>query len=364
MVKRPSIFVWDKYAKIEIIFFVLIWLVFPMISDLEYSFNEEPDKLRTSYFKVAIVQRIVWGIYAIPPYYLFYKLAIQQLLVKKRYGYFLLALAAYLPLQELYIVYVKYWSISHMHFLPGNMAKDAARWMNQHWHLHFTIHYLLLELLELAALGYYVHFDKQDKQIRELKQLQTETDLQYLKTQLQPHFFFNTLNNIYSLALQQSQQTAPMVAKLSSLMRYVLYEAVQPTVPLVDEIAFIRHYIDIQSVRYHENIQIRFDTQGITDTALIEPLLLLPFIENAIKHGIEEEQGAGYIEIVLHLHDQELTLSVKNSKASTIPNPSSRTGIGIENVRKRLSLLYPGQHALQLQETDATYAVLLTLFLH
>src|ERR1700755_2787098 len=99
---KDAIFKWDRYAKIEVIFFILIWLVFPLISDLEYSFNEEPAHFRNGYFKVEIIRRLVWSIYAIPPYYLFYKLAIQQLLVKKKYGYFLLSLVFFLPFQEFY----------------------------------------------------------------------------------------------------------------------------------------------------------------------------------------------------------------------------------------------------------------------
>jgi hypothetical protein len=359
MTKQDSFFKWDKYTKIEWAFFIFIWMIVPLMSDLEYSLNELPHGQQESN-QVAIIRRIVWGIYGIIPYYLFYKLAIQRLLVKKKYGYFLLSILAFIVAEELYMVSVEYWSLSKMSFLPVEITSDAAKW-GQNKGMHFTIHYMLLQILQLVALAYYIHYDKQQKEVQALKQLQTETDLQYLKTQLQPHFFFNTLNNIYSLALQQSQQTAPMVAKLSSLMRYVLYEAAQPKLPVAHEIAFISNYIDIQSVRYNEKINIRFDTQGITDAALIEPLLLLPFIENAFKHGIEEEQGTGYIEIIICQDDRELTLSVKNSKSAKTNNPLSTTGIGIANTRKRLALLYPGKHSLNIQETNQSYEVLLTL---
>lgn len=352
----------NKYAKIEWAFFIFIGIIVPLISDLEYSLNEEPHQFQDNFYQINIIRRLVWGVYRTIPYYLFYKLAIQRFLVRKKYLYFFLSALAFIVVLEVYTVDVMYWSISKFSFLPDEMVKEAAKWRKR-GHLHFTVSYLSLQVLQMIALAYYIHYDKQEKQIRELKQLQTETDLQYLKTQLQPHFFFNTLNNIYSLALQQSQQTAPMVAKLSSLMRYVLYEAAQPKLPLRDEIAFIGNYIDIQSVRYNEKINIRFDTQGITDTALIEPLLLLPFIENAFKHGLEEEQGAGFIEIVVYLNDGELTLSVKNSKAGNNEEQPAGGGIGIENARKRLALLYPGKHSLHVEDTDESYTVILTVWI-
>ncbi|NII26581.1 histidine kinase [Pseudoflavitalea sp. X16] len=363
MSKRPSIFTWDKYARIEWIFFICLCIIIPMGSDLEYTFNEDPSGFHRNYLQENIIRRIVWGFYSIIPYYLFYKLAIQQFLVKRKYGYFLLSVLLFIVSYELYKVYVMYWSISKLSFLPADMVEEASRWMKQKG-LHFSIHYLLLQFLEMAALAYFIHYDKQQKQIRQLKQLQTEADLQYLQSQLHPHFFFNTLNNIYALALQQSQLTAPLVARLSEMMRYVLYEANKPKQPLTSEIQFMNSYIEVQSVRYNEKLSIRFDTQGITSQAMIEPLLLLPFIENAFKHGIEEELHAGYIETIIVLNEGELTLSVKNSKAMKAAEQTGRTGIGMENVRKRLALLYPSKHSLAIQETDHSYTVLLTIMLN
>ena len=364
MSKWKAVFTWDRYARIEWIFFICLCIIIPMGSDLEYTFNENPSGFQRNYLRENILRRIVWGFFSIIPYYLYYKLAIQQLLIKRKYGYFLLSVLLFFVSYELYKVYVEYWSISRLSFLPTDMAKEASTWMKQKGRLHFSIHYLLLQFLEMAALAYFIHYDKQEKQIRQLKQLQTEADLQYLQSQLHPHFFFNTLNNIYALALQQSQLTAPLVARLSEMMRYVLYEANKPQQPLTSEIQFLNSYVEVQSVRYNEKLAIRFDTQGITSQAMIEPLLLLPFIENAFKHGIEEELHAGYIETIIVLHEQELTFSVKNSKAVKAAEQTGRTGIGMENVQKRLALLYPGKHSLDVQETNHSYAVLLTITLN
>ncbi len=124
-------------------------------------------------------------------------------------------------------------------------------------------------------------------------------------------------------------------------MRYVLYETGQARQPLSQEIGFLSNYIDVQSVRFPESTKIRFDTQGITDQAQIEPLLLLPFIENAFKHGIEEVPG-GFMEIIIYLNAHELTLSVKNSRPDGNMDQATAAGygIGMDNTRKRLRLLY------------------------
>ncbi len=297
------------------------------------------------------------------PFYSFYKLAIQQLLVKKKYLYFFLSLLLFMVVLEFYMVYGMYWTISKSSFLPEVMVKEAAKWMHLKVWMHYSVNYLVLQILEMIALAYYIDYEKQEKKIRDLKRIQAEADLQYLKAQLQPHFFFNTLNNIYSLALQRSELTAPLVAKLSSMMRYVLYDTNKTPPTLQHECGFIENYMDVQSVRYTKKIDFHFETQGINREVKMEPLLLFPFIENAFKHGIEEEEGSGFVRVVLCLHDNELTFSVRNSKAAKTNVPSHKTGIGILNTQKRLALLYPGKHELTIQETANGYSVLLTISL-
>lgn len=362
MTRSRAAFKWDRYTVIEWVFFIFIYFLVPMGSDLEYMINVEPRSDEPGYWREHVIRRLVWGCFDIVPYYLFYKLAIQRLLVRKKYAYFLLSFLAFLVLYEFYKVYGTYWTITQLEFLPEFMRKEAARWMKWRGSLHFTVHYMMLELIKITALAYFIHYDKQGKEVQQLKQLQTEADLDYLKAQLQPHFFFNTLNNIYSLALQQSPHTAPLVSRLSDMMRYVLYEGTKPQQSLSREIAFLQDYIAAHSVRYNDKISIVFDTQGVTDDAMIAPLLLLPFVENAFKHGIAEETDRGFIEIVVVLQERELTLSVKNSLPKATEH--SNTGLGLENTRKRLALLYPGQHSLKCSDNGSVYEVVLTVNLH
>jgi sensor histidine kinase YesM len=362
MLKANNIVKWDKYAKIELIFFICIKIVLPLLTDIEYNIREEPHKLQNGSYTTDIIRRLVWGAFMIVPFYAFYKLSIQKLLVKKKYLYFFLSVCLFIVVLELYMVYGMYWTISKSGFLPEAMIKESARLVKIR-QFHFGLTYLVLQMLEMIALAYYIDYDKQAKKINELQRIQMEADLQYLKAQLQPHFFFNTLNNIYSLALQRSELTAPLVAKLSSMMRYVLYESSKKEPTLQQECEFLENYMDVQSVRYNRKIDIDFETQGIHRDVTMEPLLLFPFIENAFKHGIEEEEGSGFIRVVLCLLDNEVTLSVRNSKTASTNDPSHKKGIGIANTQKRLALLYPGKHELTIRETTDEYSILLTISL-
>jgi len=186
------------------------------------------------------------------------------------------------------------------------------------------------------------------------------TELNYLRAQMQPHFFFNTLNNIYALAIRESKDTAPMVARLSEMMRYILYETNLPRASLSRELKFISNYVDLEKIRYPASIIISFEVQGPVDNYLIEPLLLLPFIENAFKHGIQDELEQGFVKIVICATDNDLTLQVENSKPLNI-RTSNGYGVGLENVVKRLELLYKNNYRLQLEDKDGVYFASLTL---
>jgi sensor histidine kinase YesM len=353
----------SRYAKIEITFFVLLIFVFPVITDVEYRINESPCGNCDDPFLPAVLERFLWGIWHTVPYLFFYQVILKKILLRKKYLAFLGALVLFIAGLELWTKYGTYWPLSKMTFLPEMIYKRADRYYHSHGMLHFSVIYVLREIILFTALAYFINSSKQDKQLHELKEARLEADLNYLKAQLQPHFFFNTLNNIYSLALQQSVQTASLVARLSDMMRYVLYDTAGGKVPLEQEVNFLRNYVEVQSVRYNNKIVISFDTQGITPEARIEPLLLLPFVENTFKHGVEEEMKEGYIEMVVCLIDDELTLSAKNSKASN-NHSGHANGIGLVNTEKRLSLLYPGKHSLVVNETDRSYTLLLTLHLN
>lgn len=357
--KSPLNISWKQNAGIEWSFFIIYFLMFPILTDIEVYLYEP---MSTGAFSTKLLYRIVYGIMYMIPSVIYYKVLLQQYLLKGRYAKFLLGLVVFFLLLNFYIVYCVYWPLSKLTFLPATVLKIANTGLYANTSMHFSITYMLRELLIVTALGLFLKSNQQQLQLQLLKQQQLETELKYLKTQIQPHFFFNTLNNIYSLALQQSENTAPLIARLSGMMRYVLHDADRQQVPLEEEIAFIKHYIALESVRYPPEIVIRFDTQGINETICIEPLLLLPFVENAFKHGIRQETKSGYVDIVICCIDKELILQLRNSVATPVW-PATASGIGLDNVRKRLAMLYPGKHSIKVNADEMMYEVILTISL-
>lgn len=349
----------NKYLKIELIFFIVITFLIPILSDLEYAFYEQPSKFSNSAYPISVIRRLVWGAFRIIPYILFYKLVIQQSLIQKKYLLFSIYFVLFVSFLDFYHLFM-YKCISYMHFLPADLIKESNRNLSRPYIFHFNLNYMLREMIIMSGLAYFINYREQEIKINSLNALQLQSELSNLKLQIQPHFFFNTLNNIYALALHNSVNTAPMVAKLAEMMRYVLYDTVNAKVLLKKEVEFLKNYVALQSIRCNTEYRIDFDTQGINDTTYIEPLLLLQYIENAFKHSTDQEKGDGFIEIVICLNNNELTLFTCNKK-SNINNESN--GIGMGNTKKRLNLLYPDNHSIKIDNNANQYKLTLTIFL-
>lgn len=341
-----------RYFWIEVIFFITLYYLFPIITDIEYAYNEQHN---ASLFTEGITERLVYGTSSLPHGVVFY-LIVKQALIHKNILLFCIYVILFL-IGLHYYTKVVYICVAHSGWLPLAMQQSAARWANAKVLTHFSIIFMLREFLCIAALAYFINWDKQNKELQALKEQQLLTELNYLKAQLHPHFFFNTINNIYSLALKQSTDTAPMVAKLGEMMRYILYEASGQRVLLTKEVAFLNNYVDVERIRHQYNI-IAFDVQGAKANRHIEPLLLLPFIENAFKHGLEQETGQGFVNIIIYVMDNELILEVSNSKPTVTEKPP---GIGLQNVLKRLDILYRDQYKLDVKDEANIYHVSLTL---
>jgi two-component system LytT family sensor kinase len=192
---------------------------------------------------------------------------------------------------------------------------------------------------------------------KEIENEKLHTELSFLKSQINPHFLFNTLNNIYSLAADNSRHTAEAVMKLSSIMRYVLTEAKNDCVPVDKEIVFIRHYIELQKLRLTDKSSVEFSVDGDPVGKKISPLLFLPFVENAFKYGVSTREISPII-ILLKIEDKTIFFHVKNNKHnSTLLKPAENTGIGINNSRRRLELLYQNRYTLNIDDNASTYTV-------
>ena len=347
----------NRFIRIEIIFFLVYFFLFNILTDIEYNLYENHNYIL---FLKGIPDRLIYGIVYIIPFWICYKKLIQGYLFEKKYLKFILLLIFFLVLLNFYFLYA-YWLLSKLSFLPAGIVASAETFYHANVPVHFSIIYVIRELLVISSLAFFIKSVKQEQLMNTILQKQLQSELRYLKAQLQPHFFFNTLNNIYALCLQGSAAAAPLVAKHSDMMRYILYDATRQQVKLGQEIEFLRNYAQVESIRYTEKISVGFDTQGINGKAKIEPLLLLPFVENAFKHGVREETDTGYVRIIICLADDELTLEVMNSKAACKNSLTPEKGIGLENVTKRLELLYPQKHQLEIKENDSDYEVRLTL---
>ncbi|MBA4056820.1 MAG: sensor histidine kinase, partial [Marivirga sp.] len=185
-------------------------------------------------------------------------------------------------------------------------------------------------------------------------------ELAYLKAQINPHFLFNTLNSIYSLAIIKSDHTAPAIVKLSGMMRYVINEAHQDYVSLEKEVSYIRSYIDLQKIRFGEAIHISFTVNGDTAGRTIAPLILISFVENAFKHGVNAEENSD-IKIRIDISGDDLNLEVSNNKVFVQHTDENKSGLGIENTKSRLQLLYPSRHQLTIKNNETDFIVLLEL---
>jgi two-component system LytT family sensor kinase len=200
---------------------------------------------------------------------------------------------------------------------------------------------------------------RQKELAQEIIKKKLETELQFLKAQTNPHFLFNTLNNIYALARKRSDQTADVVMKLSKLLRFMLYESQKTTVSIADEIQVVVDYIELEKIRYNEKLEIDFTRSVDNELQPIAPLILLPFVENAFKHGISENRFNSYIRISLELKDGQLSFLCENSKAEEITKSEAET-IGLGNIRRQLELLYP-KHLLEIKNEKGYFTVLLKI---
>lgn len=195
-----------------------------------------------------------------------------------------------------------------------------------------------------------------DKTLKE----KLNTELLYLRAQINPHFLFNTLNSIYSLALTRSEFTADAIQKLSSMMRYVLTESAHDKVFLEKEIDYIKNYIDLQRLRFGKDVILNYSIWGEAGNKEIAPLILISFIENAFKYGMNPAEDT-MIKIVINMYEERVEMIVINNKVTVKIGDEQRSGIGIENTKSRLELLYPYSHELSISETEKQFTVNLSI---
>jgi hypothetical protein len=288
-------------------------------------------------------------------FYASYYIFIPKLYIQKKYALFsitiLVSFLIVLVIPELFLIGERIAPQLHLQNHPGPPPKKP---------FGLTLNHILFQFIGVFAFSLLL-------KIRErLKQTETEkanAELSYLKAQINPHFLFNTLNSIYSLAILKNEKTADAVVKLSDMMRYVLNDSNANFVVLETELNYISNYIELQRMRLTSNVKLTYVCEGSVIDKKIAPLVLIPFIENAFKHGVNSEENSA-IDIHISISETELKLQVKNNCVSTNNNTLNKSGLGIENTRQRLNLLYPQNYTLNIIEKDSMFTVILVLNIH
>lgn len=211
-------------------------------------------------------------------------------------------------------------------------------------------------------------WDHQERlqQMSELEKERVESELKFLKSQINPHVMFNHLNSIYYYTLEKSDKAPQMILKLSEIMRYMLYEANERFVPLQKELDYIRNYIDLEKIRLEDRGEVQFDVEGEADSLQIAPLLLISFIENSFKHSMQTQDDNIWIRIHISIEERWMEFRAENnwSPSQESDERPEQEGIGLRNVRKRLELLYPDRHTLSISRSEELFLVQLSIKLH
>jgi LytS/YehU family sensor histidine kinase len=247
-------------------------------------------------------------------------------------------------------------------YLTDNFSGEA-RYL---YTTRFVVQVLVTNLFIVIFLGMirfavgWFEFEAKQKSV-ENERLTAE--LNFLKSQINPHFLFNTLNNLYYLAYSQSANTTEVIAKLSQMMRYMIYDSNYPLVPLSKEIEYMENYISLERLRLNDQIPIKFTLEGGNpQDFLIAPLIFITFLENAFKHGVINNHPEAWVNISIQIKGTECVYRVENSKIPfSKPEAEHKSGIGLQNVKRRLELSYPGKHSLTVENRKDRYSVQLNI---
>lgn len=288
-------------------------------------------------------------------YFMIYFLVPQFLIKRRYYPFFFFALIATA------IVGTAIWAYQYF------FCADIFHYTKEKAFFSATYFYKALDLVYVAAfpiiLKLQQFYQQQEKQNRQIVEQKLNAELELLKNQLQPHFLFNTLNNLYAMVLTSDKNAGKAVLHLSSMMSYMLYECNSSAIALEKEIEHLRNYIELEKIRYGKRLNISFECGGDIASKNIAPLLLFGFVENAFKHGVGENISESWIRINCWVKNGIFDFLIENSvcpETDGEENIKTKGGIGLNNIQKRLGLIYPGTHELKIENAE-TFLVHLKL---
>ncbi|WP_281323272.1 sensor histidine kinase [Flavobacterium aestivum] len=332
----------------------LFWLSFMLL----YLNGKSED---SGYYSFIFIYSFKIFAQAIAAYGLIYWI-IPNLLNKKKHILFILASISWLYFVFAFLMTLKYY------YLEPKFPGFFDDWLGHKMSIHERLTSFKLIFREFSFITYpiiimgFVSFNRKQQRLLKLEEEKKSMELKVLKNQLNPHFLFNTLNNLYALTLKKDDKAPEIIAKLSEILDFVLYRCNDDFVCIKKEINLLENYISLEKLRYNENrLDISF-TKDIHEDSKISPLILLSFLENAFKHGVVNETEKAVIQIDLQTKKQEIVFRIANTKPQNeTGEKSDKSKIGLENVRKQLNLLYPNKHQLEIEETQTKFKIELCL---
>jgi two-component system, LytTR family, sensor kinase len=321
--------------KIEVFYWTLLILINPLVNGITVFLSE---------WRIWLV--LLFVNLAVFPAYLVYSRLMGSFLIQKRYGFFILGTLFYFLVIQTFLFAV--YSV----VLKFSVSTVAQSYFTFNYDTVIRESLWIIINMSLAIAAYFIKQALDEKD--ELQNVHRDNNLfklRYLRAQLNPHFLFNTLNSIYSLSLQKSDHTPEVVIKLADIMRYLVEDCNEPKILLTKEIEFIENYLEIEQIRHKADI--RFKVEGETEGVMIEPFLFISFIENGFKHALDHSYDNSFIYITLKCEPGQISLTVINNTAIDIETQSKKiNGTGIRNSKNLLELLYPGDYALNIIQTD------------
>jgi two-component system, LytTR family, sensor kinase len=328
---------------IHIIAWAVVFLLPYIFTSAYYDDGKSDLPGNNAFLYLDTVTKIFW----VGLFYLNTEILIPRLIYKRKYIVFILTQAALFSL--IMLIHGFFFDLM-IHGKKFNFFSSSS---------HNIITFLFTVIISIA---YKTTADrvKSEKEANERKQENLKTELSFLRSQISPHFLFNVMNNIAAMVRLKSDELEPTVHKLSSLMQYMLYETDEERVLLKSEIEYLKSYIDLQRQRFSEKLTLHVSLDVKEDWYTIEPMLLIPFVENAFKHGTGLLQNPE-IEIELKAENGRLHFMVKNKFIDTETTKDKTSGIGLANVKRRLELLYGGSHQLTINKSDGRFTVSLQI---
>ncbi|MBP1223819.1 sensor histidine kinase [Flavobacterium sp. 1355] len=322
----------SKLYRIQLQYHIIFWLTYFVFNTFRWGsyFNDYVYSLKTNLLGFPIHMALCYlNIFVLMP----------NLIYKKKYLLYVIAVLSAIFIMVVLKFNLTYILITHNVWPEGPETIDKLS-------LNYTIDMMMGELYVMTfvtAIKITFDFLKEQKRVTDLEKSQLETELLFLKSQISPHFFFNTLNNIYSLSVEKSNKTPKIVLKLSELMRYMLYDTRTQKQSLENEILCIQNYLDLERIRNDDRLEVNMSVSGDIHDKEISPIILLTFIENAFKHGVNKNTGKVKIDISFKVKEDFLYFTISNPTpeiTAHTDNFNKSSGIGIENVKKRLELGY------------------------